>query len=77
MSHARSSHAPLPRTRSSADALEKSQKLGEEGDVDAAMMLSQQAEAYKKQYDEMFRRYVFVGNSVGNGVMKACKKCVA
>ena len=36
-----------------ADALEKSQRLGEEGDVDGAMMLSQQADAYKKQYDEL------------------------
>lgn len=56
----------LPR----AEALVKSQALGEEGDVDAALMLSQQADAYKKQHEELFKRA-----SMPDRSMSVCDIC--
>jgi hypothetical protein len=52
------------------EALEKSGKLGEEGDVDGAMMLTQQADAYKKQYEEMYKRL-----STPDRTMTVCEVC--
>lgn len=39
-----------------AEALEKAEQLAEAGEVDQAMMLQQQAEAYSRQHEEMFKR---------------------
>ena len=52
------------------EAMEKSQRLGEDGDVDGSLMLSQQAEAYKKQHEEMYKRL-----SAPDRVMTVCKIC--
>lgn len=53
-----------------AEALAKSQALGEEGDVDQALMLSQQAEAYKKQHEELYKRL-----STPDRIMTVCEIC--
>ena len=37
------------------ESLEKSQKLGEEGDVDGSMMFAQQADVFKQQHDSLKR----------------------
>ncbi|CAD7695799.1 unnamed protein product [Ostreobium quekettii] len=37
------------------ESLEKSQTLGEEGDVDGSMMFAQQAESFKQQHDSLKR----------------------
>jgi RNA-binding protein Luc7-like 2 len=52
------------------EALEKSQVLGEEGDVDQALMLSQQADAYKKQHEEMYKRL-----TTPDRIMTVCEIC--
>lgn len=41
----------------SAEALEKAEALAEQGEVDQAQLLQQQAETYNKQHDEMFKRF--------------------
>lgn len=41
---------------SSAEALERAEQLAEEGEVDQAQLLQQQAEAYNKQHEELFKR---------------------
>jgi hypothetical protein len=53
-----------------AEALARSQALGEEGDVDQALMLSQQADAYKKQKDEMHKRL-----TAPDRIMTVCDTC--
>ncbi len=53
-----------------ADALAKSQALGEAGDVDQSLMLSQQAEAYKRQHEEMYKRL-----STPDRQMTVCEIC--
>ena len=40
-------------TRRAKEAMDRSQKMGEEGDVDGSLHNSEQAEAYKKQHDEL------------------------
>lgn len=39
------------------EALEQSQRLGEEGDVDGAMMFSQQADAFRQQHDSLKKSF--------------------
>lgn len=39
-----------------AEALEKSQALGEEGDVDGSMAMAQQAENYKRSHENLHRQ---------------------
>lgn len=39
-----------------AEALEKAEQLGEEGDVDGALVFSQQAEAFAKQKEVQHRQ---------------------
>ncbi len=48
----------------------KSQALGEMGDVDQSLMLAQQADAYKKQHDELHKRM-----STPERVMTVCEVC--
>lgn len=53
-----------------AESLDKSQRLGETGDVDASMLAAQQAETYKKQYDDLHRRL-----TAPDRTMTVCEIC--
>eukprot|EP01025_Chloroclados_australasicus_P009168 TRINITY_DN13523_c0_g2_i1.p1 TRINITY_DN13523_c0_g2~~TRINITY_DN13523_c0_g2_i1.p1 ORF type:complete len:360 (-),score=42.11 TRINITY_DN13523_c0_g2_i1:384-1370(-) len=52
------------------DAQEKAEKLAEEGDIDASMMFTQQAEQFKTQYEALHKQLTF-----GDKTMEVCTVC--
>lgn len=52
------------------EALDKAEKMGDVGDVDQSMLYTQQADAYKKQYDELFKTF-----STPERTMTVCEVC--
>lgn len=59
-----------PVLRCHTEALERSEKAGEEGDVDASLSLTQQAEAYKRQAESLRRTL-----TMPERTMEVCEIC--
>lgn len=57
-------------TRRAKEAMDRSQKLGEEGDVDAALLNSEQAEMYTKQHDDLKARI-----TAPERILTVCRVC--